>query len=85
MENKDWSASLEHEDYAKDRQLVIRHALEAIEETADGCYVNLVTPNVFGNPEDYLSVLIHEKYGKIVEAKYIDQCGCGGYVLRVFK
>ncbi len=85
METKDWSASLEHDEYAGDRDLVIRHALEAIDETADGCYVNLVTPNVFGNPVDYLSELIREKYGDTVSAKFIDQCGCGGYVLRVFK
>jgi len=85
METKDWSASLEHDEYAEDRNLVIEHALDAIEETAGGCYVNLVTPAVFGNPEDYLSFLIREKYGDTVGIRYIDQCGCGGYVLRVFK
>ncbi|WP_280770354.1 CGCGG family rSAM-modified RiPP protein [Salipaludibacillus daqingensis] len=85
METKDWSASLEHGEYAEDRDLVIRHAIEAIDETADGCYVNLVTPDVFGNPDDYLSLLIREKYGDTITTKFIDQCGCGGYVLRVFK
>ncbi|WP_416148750.1 CGCGG family rSAM-modified RiPP protein [Salipaludibacillus sp. HK11] len=85
MEYKDWSASLEHEEYAENRDLVIRHAFEAIDETVEGCYVNLVTPDVFGNPESYLSLMIHDKYGDTVEMKYIDQCGCGGYVLRVYK
>ncbi|SES00285.1 CGCGG family rSAM-modified RiPP protein [Salipaludibacillus aurantiacus] len=85
MEFKNWSASLEHGEYAEDRAFVIRHAIEAIDETAEGFYVNLVTPDVFGNPTDYLLSVIKDKYGDAVEAKYIDQCGCGGYVLRVFK
>ncbi|PYZ92243.1 CGCGG family rSAM-modified RiPP protein [Salipaludibacillus keqinensis] len=85
METKSWSASLEHGEYSEDRDLVLKHSIEAIEETAKGCYVNLVTPDVFGHPENYLSDHIHEKFSDTVEIKYIDQCGCGGYVLRVYR
>ncbi|WP_099550442.1 CGCGG family rSAM-modified RiPP protein, partial [Pseudomonas sp. 2995-3] len=60
--------------------------IEAVEETSEGVYVNLVTPNEFGNPEDYLTEILLERYGnEIKEIKYIDECGCGGHVLRVYK
>ncbi|AOM83756.1 CGCGG family putative rSAM-modified RiPP protein [Salisediminibacterium beveridgei] len=82
-QTKSWSASLEHGDYATDRALVIRHGLEAIEETAEGTHVNLVTPAGFGNPLKYLMSPIRQLYGNAVDIEFIDQCGCGGYVLRI--
>lgn len=84
-QTKSWSASLEHGEYAMDRELVIRDGLEAIEETSEGTHVNLVTPSEFGNPEAYLTSKIRKVYGDTVDIRYIDQCGCGGYVLRVYK
>ena len=33
-----------------DLELVVRDAIEAVEETAKGYYVNVVTPSNFGNP-----------------------------------
>lgn len=84
-QTKSWSASLEHGEYESDRDLVIRHGLEAIEETAVGIHVNLVTPAGFGNPLKYLGSPIRKTYGDTVDIQYIDQCGCGGYVLRIHK
>ena len=83
--NKDWTKDLEHDEYEHDIDLIISDALLAIEETKVGCFVNLVTSVVFGNPVEYLQPLIQELYAARVRIKFIDQCGCGGYVLRVWK
>ena len=83
--NKDWTKDLEHDEYEHDIDLIISDALLAIEETKVGCFVNLVTSVVFGNPVDYLQPLIQALYAEHVRIKFIDQCGCGGYVLRVWK
>ena len=80
-----WSAGLEHGEYEDNVELVIEHALESVESTAPGYYVNVVTPAAFETPENYLLPLLTQIYGDKVEAKLIDQCGCGGYVLRVWK
>lgn len=82
---KNWSVSLEHEEYEHDLELVVKDAIEAVEQTSKGYYVNVVTPDAFGNPDDYLTEALHLFFGNQIEAKFIDQCGCGGYVLRVWK
>jgi hypothetical protein len=53
--NKNWSISLEHEEYIMDMELVIRDAIEAVENTGKWFYVNIVTPSSFGHPDDYLA------------------------------
>ncbi|WP_144554785.1 CGCGG family rSAM-modified RiPP protein [Bacillus sp. X1(2014)] len=83
--DKDWTKGLEHDEYEHDIDLIITDALQAVEETEKGCYVNLVTSAVFGDPVVYLQPLLEELYDNRVKIKYIDQCGCGGYVLRVWK
>ena len=80
-----WSIALEHEEYDENRELVIQDALQAVERTASGYSVNLVTPAVWGNPEQYLTPVLKEKFGQQFTVKFVDQCGCGGYVLRVYK
>lgn len=82
---KSWSASLEHGEYCEDLSLVINDSIKAVKETAKGAYVNLVTPANFGNPEDYLRDILIERFGESITMKYIDQCGCGGYVYRIYK
>jgi putative CGCGG family rSAM target protein len=82
---KNWSISLEHEEYETDMELVIREAIEAVEQTDSGYYVNIVTPAGFGNPIDYLTEALSTYFTSVIEMKFIDQCGCGGYVLRVWK
>jgi putative CGCGG family rSAM target protein len=83
--NKDWTKDLEHDEYELDIDLIINDALQAVEDTNQGCFVNLVTASQFGNPADYLQPLIEALYPSKVKIKFIDQCGCGGYVLRVWK
>lgn len=80
-----WSISLEHGDYEDNVELVIMEAIEAVEKTAKGFYVNVVTPDGFGNPSEYLTDTLNLIFGNKIETKFINQCGCGGYVLRVWK
>ena len=82
---KDWSCALEAEEYEKDINLLIQDSFQAVEETGDNHYVNLVTPGIHGNPDIYLVPLLKKEFGDLISTKFIDQCGCGGYVLRVIK
>ena len=75
-----WSANLEHPRHAEDRDLLVRQAVEAVEHTAAGYHVNLVT---HGHPEDYLFGALSSAFGDDVEWEYVEQCGCGGHVTRV--
>jgi putative CGCGG family rSAM target protein len=83
--DKDWTKDLEHDEYEFNIDLIIKDALQAVEETKKGHFVNLVTAETFGNPVDYIQPLLEELYPYQVKIKFIDQCGCGGYVLRVWK
>lgn len=82
---KDRSVSLEHDEYENNIELVVKDAIAAVAETESGYYVNLVTPSNLGNPDDYLTETLHKNFANSIETKLIDQCGCGGYVLRVWK
>ncbi|WP_026581997.1 CGCGG family putative rSAM-modified RiPP protein [Bacillus sp. J33] len=82
---KNWSISLEKEEYESDLELVIKEAIDAVQRTAKGFYVNIVTPAVFGNPDDYLTEALTLYFGNKIDSKYISQCSCGGHVLRVWK
>lgn len=83
MKTKSWSCALEHGEYEHNRDLVIKEGIEAVSETAKGYHVNLVTPASFGNPDHYLTAILKDKFGDSIDVSFIDQCGCGGYVLRV--
>jgi putative CGCGG family rSAM target protein len=82
---KNWSISLESDEYVNDFDALVNEAIAAVKSTQKGFYVNLVTPGVFGNPEDYLTEVLQNLFSQTIEMKYIDQCGCGGHVLRVHK
>lgn len=89
LKRKDWSLNLEDEEYAEQPEMLLEAAVEAVAETGEGCYVNLVTPGLLGNPEEWLIArltdrLTEEKvlFSRII---YVDECGCGGYVTRVVR
>lgn len=82
---KDRSVSLEHDEYENNVELVVKDAIEAAADTESGYYVNLVTPSNLGNPDEYLTEALKMVFKESIETKFIDQCGCGGYVLRVWK
>ncbi|WP_051633667.1 CGCGG family putative rSAM-modified RiPP protein [Bacillus sp. UNC41MFS5] len=67
--DKDWTKDLEHDEYELDIDLIMTDALQAVEETEKGCYVNLVTAPAFGNPVVYLQPLLEELYDKRVKIK----------------
>ncbi|WP_255151241.1 CGCGG family putative rSAM-modified RiPP protein [Halorarius halobius] len=76
-----WSANLEKPKHADDRELVVAQAVDAVDHTAEGTHVNLVTHATHGHPESYLYPVLDELD---VEYRYVEQCGCGGHVVRVF-
>ncbi len=83
IHDNSWSANLEKPMYAEHPELAIQHAIEAIEHTTPGYHVNLVTHAELGHPEEFLWPAL-EAWDGDVEWEYIDQCGCGGHVTRVY-
>jgi len=84
VHDNSWSANLEQPEHADDRDLVVRQAIDAIEYTAAGHHVNLVTHENHGHPSKYLYDTLEDEYDdEAVDWEFVDQCGCGGYVVRV--
>lgn len=80
-----WSANLEKPQYEGDLTLLKRHAIDAIEQTTSGYHVNLVTHGTHGHPESYLYEDLSDRFNDDdIHWEYIEQCGCGGHVLRVY-
>ncbi|WP_290813239.1 CGCGG family rSAM-modified RiPP protein [Halovivax sp.] len=81
-----WSANLEEPRHADDRELLVDEAIDAVEATAPGYHVNLVTHGAHGHPREYLWPALEEhatRAGESIEWTYVDRCGCGGHVTRV--
>ena len=79
-----WSANLEKPQYEDDLSLLKRHGIEAVEHTTSGHHVNLVTHKAHGHPEKFLYDTLDERFeDENVQWEYIEQCGCGGHVVRV--
>ncbi|WP_277555996.1 CGCGG family putative rSAM-modified RiPP protein [Halobaculum limi] len=78
-----WSAKLEEPRHAADPGRLVSEAIAAVEATADGVHVNLVTHGDHGHPESYLYAELDATFGDAVEWEFVDRCGCGGYVTRV--
>ncbi|QLD89156.1 CGCGG family rSAM-modified RiPP protein [Natronomonas salina] len=76
-----WSANLELPQYADDEALLVEHATDAIRRTTAGHHVNLVTHKVHGHPDEYLVDALEEEFDAVT-LRYVEQCGCGGHVLR---
>lgn len=82
IHDNSWSANLEKPEHAEEQELVIKQGIEAIEHTAEGNHVNLVTHANHGYPEEFLFEELENAFDDI-EWEYIQQCGCGGHVVRV--
>jgi putative CGCGG family rSAM target protein len=74
-----WSANLEKPQHADDRDLVVTQALDAVDHTAPGNHVNVVTHANHGHPEAFLFDAFDEELDD-AEWEYVEQCGCGGHV-----
>jgi putative CGCGG family rSAM target protein len=83
VHDNSWSANLEGPEHAEDRDFLVAQALSAVSHTAPGNHVNLVTHGAHGHPETYLYDALSKAYGDEVAWEYVDQCGCGGHVVRV--
>lgn len=80
-----WSVNLETEEYVENRELIIKDATQAIEETEKGFYVNLAVAENHGSPDSYLIPELRKLFGSSIKIHFVDQCGCGGYVYRVHR
>lgn len=78
-----WSINLEKPQYADEATRVVRDGIDAVEHTAPGYHVNLVTHGELGYPETFLFDALDEYDGQPIELECIKQCGCGGHVTRV--
>jgi putative CGCGG family rSAM target protein len=84
VHDNSWSANLEKPEHGEDRELVLQQAIDAVEHTADGNHVNLVTHENHGHPSEYLFPVLEDEFADgEINWEYIEQCGCGGYVVRV--
>ena len=77
-----WSANLEGERHA-DRDRLLTDAVTAVERTAPGYHVNLVTHGDHGHPSSSLFDQLEAAFGDGVRTEFVERCGCGGYVTRV--
>ncbi|WP_336136661.1 CGCGG family rSAM-modified RiPP protein [Natronomonas amylolytica] len=84
VHDNSWSANLEKPQYADEPELAVRDGIEAIEHTAPGNHVNLVTHGDLGHPEAFLYEALAGEYDDDIDWEYIQQCGCGGHVTRVY-
>jgi putative CGCGG family rSAM target protein len=84
MHHTSWSVNLEKPEYAENQEAIIEGALDAIEHTAAGYHVNLVTHGNQGHPSEYLYSVLEEGFDDELEWEFVEQCGCGGYVARVY-
>jgi hypothetical protein len=88
LKEKNWSLNLEDPYYKDHMDEAMAESTEAVSKTITGCYVNIVTDESCGDPrEGFIAQLESElsaKQIKYQEIRYIDQCGCGGHVIRVF-
>lgn len=80
--DRSWAADLETETYATNRQLTIAEAVEAVEQTRSGRFVDLVTHERHGHPESYLYEAVRSVDRPVVLTDD-GRCSCGGYVTRV--
>lgn len=79
-----WSANLEKPRHAESRDRILDGAVVAVQHTAPGNHVNLVTHGAHGHPSTYLYEHLENAFGdREVSWEYIDRCGCGGHVTRV--
>ncbi|UOF92707.1 CGCGG family rSAM-modified RiPP protein [Fodinisporobacter ferrooxydans] len=85
MITKNWSANLETEEYIQNRDLIVQDSIASIEETAPGYFVNLAVADIHGDPDLYLIPVLEHRFGDQIRVQFIDQCGCGGYVYRVYR
>ncbi|MFB6300309.1 MAG: CGCGG family rSAM-modified RiPP protein [Halobacteriales archaeon] len=84
VHDNSWSPDLETPAHADDQERIIEQSLDAIEHTTAGNHVNLVTHGDQGHPREYLYPVFEETFDDEVDWEFVEQCGCGGHVTRVY-
>lgn len=88
LKEKNWSLNLEDPYYEANAEEMLHECMDAIKQTKEDCYVNLVTPGSHGDPRVWLipqlTMLLEQENQSVREIRYIDECGCGGYVTRAY-
>lgn len=74
-----WVADLESPAHAEDRRLVVDEAIDAVEQTAAGTRVDVVTHERHGHPAEYLYPRLDTRFDGL-ELSDDGRCHCGGYV-----
>lgn len=77
-----WVADLEADAHAADRRLTVAEAVDAVEQTRTGGFVDLVTHEQHGHPSSYLYEAV-QSVDRCIELSDEGRCSCGGYVTRV--
>lgn len=77
-----WVADLETAEHATDRHLTVAEAVDAVEQTRTGRFVDLVTHERHGHPSSYLYEAVRA-VDRCVDISDRGRCSCGGYVIRV--
>lgn len=89
MKLNDWSLNLEDPYYEEHPEEILPESMKAIEQTSTGCYVNIVTPGLYGDPREQFIAQLQKQIASqqiaVKEVRFIDECGCGGFVTRVFR
>lgn len=80
--DRPWVADLETEEHASSRTLTLAEAVDAVEQTRAGRFVDLVTHRRHGHPSEYLYEPIRSM-DRRVDISDEGRCSCGGYVTRV--
>jgi putative CGCGG family rSAM target protein len=76
-----WIADLETPAHAADRELVVAEAIDAIEQTATGTRIEILTHQNHGHPSEYLYSRLDRFEG--VEISHAGRCDCDGYATAV--
>jgi putative CGCGG family rSAM target protein len=80
--DRPWVADLETDDHASDRSLTVAEAVDAVEQTCSGRFVDLVTHERHGHPSSYLYEAVRS-VNRRIDISAEGRCSCGGYVTRV--
>lgn len=82
VHDEPWVADLEADDHAADRELTVAEAVDAVEQTRAGGFVDLVTHGRHGHPSSYLYETVLS-VDRPVALSDEGRCSCEGYVTRV--
>lgn len=89
MKKGDWSLNVEDESYVENREEILNASIDALLRTKPNHFVNIITPGGLGHPEEWFIPSLRSRLTELnipVEGiQYIDECGCGGHVTRIFR